>query len=314
MADRRFVILCCGLIAACILFLTWGLSTRVWFILELRFIKLAGLVIVGAAVGIATILFQTLSGNRILTPAIMGFDALFLLVQTSLVFFVGGFGYLQLPGPVLFAINTTVMIVAAVTLFGALLHSSRRDIQLMILVGVIFGLLFRSLTSFMQRLIDPSEFAVVQGAMFAQFGGINRVELLTSACLLVPIAVWIWRHCAVLDTMALGRDTARSLGVPYDRLQFRMLCAIAALVSISTALVGPITFLGLLVSSLTHSLMRTYKHALLLPTTAVMAALILVFGQAVFERLLRLQSTLSIVIEFAGGLLFLIILARGKLR
>ena len=314
MLDRRFLILFGGLLAASLLFLAWGLSTRVWFILELRAIKLAGLITVGTAVGVATILFQTLSGNRILTPAIMGFDALFLLVQTSLVFFIGGLGFLQLPGPVLFGINTTVMMIAAVTLFGALLRKRRRDIQLMILAGVIFGLLFRSLTSFMQRLIDPSEFAIVQGTMFAQFSGINRIELLTSVCLLIPILVWIWRQCSVLDTMALGRGPARGLGVPYDRLQFRLLCAIAALVSISTALVGPITFLGLLVSSLTYSLMRTHRHGLLLPTTAVMAALILVFGQAVFERLLNLQSTLSIVIEFAGGLFFLFLLARGKLR
>ena len=314
MADRRFLALFCALIAACALFLAWGLSTRIWFILELRAIKSAGLIIVGAAVGIATVLFQTLSGNRILTPAIMGFDALFLLVQTSLVFFIGGFGFVQLPGPVVFGLNTVVMMVAAVTLFGTLLHNNRRDIQLMILVGVIFGLLFRSLTSFMQRLIDPSEFAIVQGTMFAQFGGINRVELLTSVCLLVPILIWIWRQCPVLDAMALGRGPARSLGVPYDRLQFRLLCAIAALVSISTALVGPITFLGLLVSSLTYSLTHNYRHALLLPTAAVMAALILVFGQAIFERLLNLQSSLSIVIEFAGGLLFLSLLARGKLR
>jgi iron complex transport system permease protein len=314
MLDRRFLVLFGGLIAASLLFLTWGLSTRVWFILELRAVKLAGLITVGTAVGIATVLFQTLSGNRILTPAIMGFDALFLLVQTSLVFFIGGFGFLQLPGPILFGINTAVMIIAAVSLFGALLRNSLRDIQLMILVGVIFGLLFRSLVSFMQRLIDPSEFAIVQGTMFAQFGGINRIELLTSICLTIPILFWIWRHRPVLDAMALGRGPARSLGVPYDQLQFRLLCAIAALVSISTALVGPITFLGLLVSSLTHSLMRTHRHALLLPTAAVMAALILVFGQAVFERLLNLQSTLSIVIEFVGGLLFLFLLARGKLR
>ncbi len=314
MPDRWFLILLGALVAASALFLTWGLSTRIWFILELRLVKLAGLITVGIAVGIATMLFQTLSGNRILTPAIMGFDALFLLVQTSLVFFIGGFGFVQLPGPVVFGINTAVMMVAAVTLFGALLHNNRRDIQLMILVGVIFGLLFRSLTSFMQRLIDPSEFAIVQGTMFAQFGGINRVELLTSVCLLLPLLVWIWRQCPVLDTMALGRDPARSLGVPYDGLQFRLLCAIAALVSIATALVGPITFLGLLVSSLTYSLMRSHRHALLLPTSAAMAALILVFGQTVFEQVLDLQSTLSIVIEFAGGLLFLFLLARGKLQ
>lgn len=314
MFDRRLIALGVALAAACGLFLLWGLHGRIWFILELRVIKLVGLCVVGAAIGISTILFQTLTGNRILTPAIMGFDALFLLMQTALVLFLGGFAYASLPGPVLFAVNTGVMMVAAVVLFGALLRRSRNDIQLMILVGVIFGLLFRSLTGFMQRLIDPSELAIVQGVMFAQFGGMNRMELMVAACLLVVLIAWLWRQMPLLDVMALGRSAARHLGVDYDRHQFRLLCAIAVLVSISTALVGPMVFLGLLVSALAHSVMKTHRHALLLPAAAMIAMIILVLGQAFFERIMRLQSTLTVVIEFAGGLLFLILLAKGKIR
>jgi len=314
MGDRRLMMLAFGLVLSCGLFLLWGLHGRVWFILELRGIKLAGLCVVGAAIGISTVLFQTLSGNRILTPAIMGFDALFLLMQTSLVLVFGGFAYASLPGPVLFAVNTGVMMIAAVLLFGALLERSRNDIQLMILVGVIFGLLFRSLTGFMQRLIDPSEFAIVQGVMFARFGGMNRMELMVAASLLGVLCLWVWRQLPLLDVMALGRASARHLGVDYDRHQFKLLCAIAALVSISTALVGPITFLGLLVSALAHSLMKTHQHVLLLPAAAMIAMIILVLGQAFFERIMRLQSTLAVVIEFAGGLLFLILLAKGKIQ
>jgi len=272
------------------------------------------LCVIGAAIGISTILFQTLSGNRILTPAIMGFDALFLLMQTTFVLVFGGFGYATLSGPLLFAINTGVMMAAAVMLFGALLKRSRNDIELMILVGVIFGLLFRSLTGFMQRLIDPSEFAIVQGVMFAQFGGINRMELLVAACLLIGVCLWLWRRLPLLDVMALGRGPAQHLGVDYDQNQFKLLCVIAAFVSISTAFVGPITFLGLLVSALAHGLMKTHRHVLLLPATTMIAMIILVLGQAFFERIMRLQSTLAVVIEFAGGLLFLILLARGRIR
>lgn len=314
MFDRRLIALTVGLALSCGIFLLWGLQGRIWFILELRGIKLAGLCVVGTAVGISTILFQTLSCNRILTPAIMGFDALFLLMQTTLVLVFGGFNYASLPGPLLFGVNTAVMMVAAVVLFGALLKRSRNDIQLMILVGVVFGLLFRSLTGFMQRLIDPSEFAIVQGVMFAQFGGINRMELTVAAGLLAVLTLWLWRQRTLLDVIALGRGPARHLGVDYDRHQFKQLCAIAALVSISTALVGPITFLGLLVSALAHSLLKSHRHALLLPATAIIAMIILVLGQTFFERIMRLQSTLAVVIEFAGGLLFLILLAKGKIR
>ncbi len=314
MLDRKIIVLLLATLVGCIIFLTWGLQGRIWFILELRAVKLAGLCVVGAAIGISTILFQTLSGNRILTPSIMGFDALFLLMQTTMVFAFGGLGYATLPGPILFGINAVVMMIAAVALFGALLARSRNDIQLMILVGVVFGLLFRSLAGFINRLIDPSEFAMIQGAMFAQFGGINRMELAMAFCVLVAICLWLWRLLPVLDVMALGRTPARHLGVHYDRIQFQILFAISALVSISTALVGPIVFLGLLVSALAHSLMKTHRHGALLPAAALISMLILVFGQTLFERILRLQSSLAVVIEFVGGLLFLILLAKRKIR
>lgn len=314
MFDWRLVGLAAALCGLGAVFLCWNLQGPVAFILELRAIKLAGLVVVGIAIGVSTMLFQTLTGNRILTPAIMGFDALFLLTQTSLVFFLGGLGYAYLPSGALFALNTIAMLCASVALFSFVLRGTRQDIHLMVLVGVVFGLLFRSLTSFMQRLIDPSEFAIVQGAMFAQFGGINRIELACAATLLTGLLIWIAGKCALLDVMSLGRNPARQLGLPYDRMQFRLLCAISAMVSISTALVGPITFLGLLVSALAHSLMRSHRHAVLLPAAGLIAAIILVAGQTLFERLLSYQSTLAVVIEFTGGLLFLMLLTMGKLR
>lgn len=314
MFDKRLVLLCVALLFVSIVFLTWGLSGRVWFILELRSAKLLALLTVGASIGISTVLFQTLSGNRILTPSIMGFDALFLLTQTLLVFVLGGYGYAMLPHVAVFGINTVVMMGAAVALFGMILRQSRRDIHLMILVGVVFGLMFRAITAFLQRMINPSEFSIIQSVMFAQFSGIQTTELVAACVVLIGVCVWAWRTRAMLDVAALGRDTARGLGVDYDRLQFMTLCAISALVSLSTALVGPITFLGLLVSTLAHSLMRSHRHAHLLPAAAGISALILVTGQIYFERIMRLQSTLSIAIEFGGGLLFLILLARGKVR
>lgn len=314
MPDRRILALSAVLFTACVVFLLWGLKGRVWFILELRSIKLLALLLVGSAIGVSTVMFQTVSGNRILTPSIMGFDALFLLLQTLLVLFLGGFGYAQLPSVITFLGETALMMAAAMLLFGMLLSRNRRDIQLMILVGVIFGLLFRSLTIFVQRLIDPSEFAMLQGAMFASFGAVNRTELLISAVICALVFGWVWRRISQFDVIALGRGSALSLGLPYDKIQIHVLAAIAALVSVSTALVGPITFLGLLAASFAHSLMRSHRHTLLIPAAALIAALVLVVGQTLFERIFRLQSTLAIMIEFFGGLLFLVMVAKGRIR
>ncbi|MFV1591203.1 iron chelate uptake ABC transporter family permease subunit [Phaeobacter sp. JH20_36] len=316
--DRRLLLLAGLLMGAAVGFVGWGLP---WsegapsrYILGLRMTKLAGLLCVGAAVGLATVLFQTLSQNRILTPSIMGFDALFLLTQSVLVAVFGLAGMVQLSGFAGFALDTAVMMTAALLLFTSLLRRTRGDIQLLILVGVVIAVLLRTLAGFLQRLMDPSAFAVVQGRMFAQFGSIDRTALLAALVVILPVALWLLRRSALLDIVALGRDQARSLGVRYDRLHLQLLCVIAALVSVSTALVGPLAFLGLLVTSLAHSLMQSHRHALLLPASALIAALVLVAGQTLFERLLDLQSSLAIVIEFCGGLLFIVLLLKGKLR
>ncbi|MFS4583641.1 iron chelate uptake ABC transporter family permease subunit [Phaeobacter sp. C3_T13_0] len=314
MADRRLIALGGLLAAAVALFLFWGLRGPTAYILELRLVKLTALLAVGAAAGVATVLFQTISQNRILTPSIMGFDALFLLLQTGLVAGVGAAGASRINGLPGFMLETAVMLAAALLLFTTLLGRTRHDIQLMVLAGVVLGLMFRTLTAFIQRLMDPSEFSMVEARMFAQFSGIDRSALVAGLGLLALAGVWLVRNHRVLDVAALGQAPARSLGVAYEGLQLRLLCLIAALVSVSTALVGPLAFLGLLVASLAHSLMRTHRHALLLPASALIGALILVAGQTVFERLLQLQSTLSVVIEFCGGMLFLFLLVKGKIR
>ncbi|WP_422050529.1 iron chelate uptake ABC transporter family permease subunit [Shimia sp.] len=302
-----------ALTVACLVFMLWGGAWRSSYILELRAIKLGGLLCVGASVGVATVLFQTLTNNRILTPTIMGFDALFLLMKTVLVFVSGMLALPNMTNTATFLFDTALMIAATLLIFTAVLKRARQDIQLLVLVGVIFGLLFRTVSGFLQRLLDPSEFAIVQSNMFAQFGGIDRESLLIASLVTAAIFVWIARRHLILDVLALGRDTARSLGVSYDGLQLQLLAAIAALVSVSTALVGPLAFLGLLVTALTHTLLRSHRHGLLLPAASLIAGLILVVGQTVFERVLNLNSSLAVVIEFSGGLLFLVLLARGKI-
>ncbi|WP_260100559.1 iron chelate uptake ABC transporter family permease subunit [Phaeobacter inhibens] len=316
--DRRLLLLAGLLIGAAASFIGWGLpwtdGAPSTYILQLRATKLAGLICVGTAIGLATVLFQTLSNNRILTPSIMGFDALFLLMQSVMVMMFGLATMAQLSGFAGFLLNAGVMMVAALLLFTGLLRRTRGDIQLMILVGVVIAVLLRTLAVFLQRLMDPSAFAVVQTRMFAQFGSIDRGALLAAVGVTLLATLWLLRRAALLDVAALGRDQARSLGVRYDRLHMQLLCIIAALVSVSTALVGPIAFLGLLVTSLAHSLMQSHRHALLLPASALIAAIVLVAGQTLFERLLQLQSSLAIVIEFCGGLLFILLLLKGKLR
>lgn len=310
MAERRLLLLWLGLGLLCAGFLAWQLRAPHGVILELRGLKLAALICVGAATGAATVLFQTIAMNRLLTPGIVGFDALFVLMQTLLVVTLGGVGLALIPGMLRFVLETVVLMGAATLLFGLLLRQSAADVTRMILTGVILGVMLRGLASMVQRLLDPSEFAVVQQAMFASFGRVDAGQLGVAAmCLLAALALSL-RMAPALDVAGLGRGTARGLGLDHDRVVIVTLMLIAVMVSVSTALVGPITFLGLLAASLARQVADTYRHAVLIPAAALIGAIILVAGQFVFERLLRQQSALAVVVEFLGGLLFLALVLR----
>lgn len=310
MAERRLILLWLALVLGCTAFLMWNLRAPMGFILSLRAPKLAALVIVGAATGAATVLFQTVAGNRLITPGIVGFDALFVFLQTMLVLTLGAAGYATLPMLSAFLVETACLAGAGVALFGLLLRRGAGDLVRLVLSGLVLGVMLRGLSGFAQRLLEPSEFAVVQQASFASFGAVDTTQLAIAAPILGLALAHAWRLSPRLDLALLGRDKAITLGLDFDRFVLGVLALIAVMVAVSTALVGPVTFLGLLAAALAHALLRHPRHAATLPAAAGLGALTLVAGQFLFERLLGFQSTLAVIVEFLGGLVFLALVLR----
>ncbi|MDO5614004.1 MAG: iron chelate uptake ABC transporter family permease subunit [Paracoccus sp. (in: a-proteobacteria)] len=284
------------------------------FILELRAVKLAALITVGAAVAVSTMLFQTVAANRVLTPSIMGFDALYVLLQTALVAGLGASAVAALPLAGKFIGEIALMSVLAALLFGTLLGQGSRDIPRTILTGIILGVMFRSASGLIARVMDPNEYAVVQAASFASFARANTTLLPWAGAICATAIVIALRLAPRLDVLALGHDASISLGLRRSRMVIGTLCLVAVLVAVSTALVGPVAFFGLIVSGVAHGLARCHRHAVLLPAAALIGAVILVGGQFLFERLLGQQATLSVVVEFGGGLFFLYLLLKGRIR
>lgn len=300
------------LLVSCTLFLTLNANGNWDFILPLRATKLASLLLVAYAVGVSMLLFQTLTNNPILTPSILGFDSLYIFLQTLLVAVLGGVGYTHLPPMGKFGFELAAMVGGSLLLFQILLRQGGRDLVRMILIGVIFGILFRSLSSLLQRLIDPEEFAVAQAYTFASFNSVNQQMLAIAAVILFISSVFIWRERYRLDVHMLGRDQAINLGIPYTRHTLWLLAWVAVLVATSTALVGPVSFFGLLVAALANHFAPNMKHSTRLPMVFLTAALLLVAGQTVFEHVLGMKAVLSVVVEFAGGLVFLWLVLKRK--
>lgn len=309
--HKRLIILTVVLATLCCGYLTLGARGDWGFILSFRGQKLAALLVVSAAVSVSTVMFQTITGNRILTPSIMGFDALFLLIVSVLVFGVGGQEYIAIDPRLMMVLNVGLLCSAAIVLFGTVLRTSESDVMRMILVGVILAVMFRSLTAFVQRMIDPNEYAVIQASSFARFSRVE-IDLIGIAAVLSCLAlIAAWRMRYRLDVLALGRVAATSLGEDSFRGQRTALLLISVLVSVSTALVGPVAFFGLLVTSLTYLVLPTHRHSVLLPGAALVAAIILVGGQLLMERVMHFSTPLSVVVEFSGGLVFLFLLLRS---
>lgn len=309
--KSRLVLMIVVLGICAMLFMTLGARGSWSFILPFRGAKLAALVLVGTAVSVSTVLFQTITQNRILTPSIMGFDALYVLILTVAVYFLGAQEFVRLPVTGVFAMNVILLIVASLILFGTLLGRVRQDLMRMILTGIIIGVLFNSLTAFIKRMIDPNEYSVVQIGSFARFNNIETDLLSLSTVLILLALIMIWRLRFRLDVLALGHDKAINLGENPKSGQIIVLILIAILVSISTALVGPVAFLGLLVVSLAHLITPTPYHGILLPSAALIASIVLVGGQMLLERVLLLSTPLIVVVDFVGGIVFLLLLIKG---
>lgn len=211
-----------------------------------------------------------------------------------------------------FLLSVASMIGFAFLIYLLIYRKGKNNLYLLLLVGIILGTLFNSLSSFMQLLIDPSDYFIVQGKMFASFNRINRDLLWPSTIVMSLILIAGFRMTRTLDVLALGREQAINLGVSYNRMVQLLLVIIAIMVSVSTALVGPITFLGLLVTNLTYELFRTYRHSIIIAACSLVTAVTLLGGQFVMERLFNLSIPVSAIINLAGGVYFIYLLLRVK--
>ncbi|WP_449278060.1 iron chelate uptake ABC transporter family permease subunit [Leucobacter sp. GX24907] len=288
-------------------------SAGFWIIAQTRLASLGTIAFVAVSQALATVLFHTATSNRILTPSILGFDALYVLIQTSLVF-VFGTAAASMEGIPKIIAQSTIMIVFASLLYGWLFSGKRANLHLLLLVGVVLGIGFGSVSTFMQRMLTPSEFDVLSARLFGSIGKGNPDYLPIAAAIVLAILVFVWRRRRTYDVLALGRDVAVSLGVHYRREVVIVLVLVSVLVSVSATMVGPMTFYGFLVATLAYQFSRRETHAEIVPLAIGIGLVTLLGATFVLRHLFAAAGLVTVIIEFAGGLLFLIVLLRKGMR
>ncbi|CAN7326961.1 iron chelate uptake ABC transporter family permease subunit [Peribacillus frigoritolerans] len=290
-------------------YILWDLGPNWDYALPRRVIKIVAIIVVGCAIAFSTVIFQTVTNNKILTPSILGLDSMYMLIQTGVIFIFGSTHIMIMNKNLNFLITLAAMLIFASLLFK-FMFKKNRNIYFLLLIGIIFGTLFGSMSSFMQVLIDPNEFQIIQNKMFASFNNVNTDLLTLAIILMIAAMIYFMRFLKYLDVMSLGRDQAINLGVDYDFVTKRVLIVVTVLISISTALIGPITFLGLLVANVAYQFIKSYQHKHILPGAMLISVIALVGGQFIVERIFTFSTTLSVIINFVGGVYFIYLLLK----
>ena len=302
------------LVVVCsVLFLVYGLNPSSYqYALSRRTPKLIAIAMTGSGIAVSSVIFQTVTNNRILTPSVLGLDSLYNLFQTLIVFSLGSLNVALMGSNLNFLIAGGLMIIFSLLLFKMMFRRENTNLFFLLMIGMIFGTLFSSLSSFMQMVMDPNEFLIVQNKMFASFNNVKSSLLGISTITMGLTLFWVLKDAKKLDVIALGKEQAINLGIDYDRMVRKMLVAVAILVSVSTALVGPITFLGILVTNLAYQMIKDYRHSIVIPTSILLSLLALIGGQFLVERVFQFNTTIGVIINFVGGLYFIYILLKEE--
>lgn len=309
--KKKMAVLSILLLLGIALFLFLGLNPNSYeYALSRRIPKILAITLTGGAIAYASLIFQTVTENRILTPSVLGLDSVFVFIQTVSIFFIGSEAIAKVDVRISFLFSVGIMVLFSVGILGGILRKVGGNIYLLLLVGIITGTLFRSASSFLQVIIDPNEFLTLQGRLFASFNNINTDVLVISAVLLIGTMAMGMMKAKELDVLSLGKDHAVNLGINHKKLVNSMLIIVAVLISVSTALVGPITFLGILVTNLSRELLKTFKHTYLLMGAMLISSTALVYGQLMVERIFVFSTPISVIINFIGGLYFIYLLLR----
>lgn len=312
LSPRTRLLMAVGaLLLAMVAFMTLGVTGNLGFVMQLRGEKVAAMVLVGWSTGVATVAFQTITNNRLLTPSILGLDALYVFIQTMLIFLLGVTFTSQMGPFGLFSLNVALMLMATMALTGVLFGKHGRSVYVLVLAGLVLGSVLRALSSLIMRILDPTSYLVLQNQLFASFSAVDPRLLWISAVLSGACSLWLWRQHHTLDVVSLGREQAVSLGVPHTRFIRKVLLVATLMVCVSTALVGPITFLGLIVAAVAYEIAGNGRHAYTMPMAGLLGVIVLVAGQTVLENLLGWNTVLSVVIEFVGGIAFIMLVIRS---
>ncbi len=282
------------------------------YAMKLRIPKITAMTVTAFAIGGATIVFQSIINNTIVTPCLLGMNSLYTLIHTAVVFFLGSGSILARNANISFFTDLVLMGIVATVVYSWLFKMTKHNVLYVLLVGTVMTSLFSSIQSTLTRVMDPNEYDTLLTSLVASFSNINSEIIIFSIAVLAIIVIVFRKELALLDVLTLGKAQAINLGVDYDRCIRRLLLAVTLCIAVATAMVGPVSFLGLIIANISRQLLKTYRHSQLILGSALIGVVALTGGQFLVERIFVYSVPVSVFITVAGGIYFLYLLLAGK--
>lgn len=282
------------------------------YILSLRIPTLVVMLIAAVAIGSATMIFQSIINNRIVTPCLLGMNSMYTLVHTTVVFAAGSGSVLATNSNLSFAVDLLVMAIAASFVYSYMFRKTRNNVLYVMLIGTVLSSFFGSIQSTMIRMMDPNEYDALLTTLVADFNNVNVEVIVFSILLLIGLVIVLWKDLKLLDVITLGREMAINLGVDYNRTVRRLLLGVVLCIAVATAMVGPISFLGLMIANLARQLVKTHKHHQLITGSVLLGMAAMIGGQMISQHLFHYEVPISTFITIGGGIYFLYLLLFKK--
>ncbi|MCZ8541403.1 iron chelate uptake ABC transporter family permease subunit [Psychrobacillus psychrodurans] len=318
--ERRYWILLISLTALGLLF-SYGLlvynnpvpvdSPSFIPVVQRRIVAVVAMFIAAICHSLSTVAFQSITNNRIITPSLLGFESLYSTIHTSTMFLFGASALVSFSGIGPFFLQVSLMVLLSLILYGWLLSGKYGDLQLVLLIGIIIGTGLSTLSAFMRKLLSPSEFDLLQTRLIGSVNNADAEYFPIVIPMVIIIALLLFIFSKKLNILSLGKDVSTTFGIKYQPSIIYTLVLVTVLMSISTALVGPLTFFGFLVAILSYQAAPTYDHRYIFPMALAIGFFVLTSAYFLMYHVFNSQAV-SVFIELFGGIVFLIVILRKR--
>lgn len=254
-------------------------------IINYRIPKALTAILVGSGLSVSGLLMQTLFRNPLAGPFVLGISSgaslgvALLILSTG--FLSSIFGIISISN---WSLAIASSLGAFLVLLAVMVTANRiKNTMSILIIGLMFGSLTSAIINILSYFSTSEQIQQYQFWGFGSLGNLSWHELLIFGSIYTLALVASFGIIKPLNSLLLGENYAKSLGINITRSRNLILLITCLLTGVITAFAGPIAFIGLAVPHIAKLFFTTSNHKILLPATAILGAIILLICDSIAQ-------------------------------